>query len=477
MTEEFDPAFEVLPTAPKSRHGKLIGSVAAVVVLAGGGAATYVAFSSADGGSGSAKAAVQKVVGDLEKADLVGVLDDLVPGERAALAGPFSSEIASLKRLQVLNSTADPSSVSGVQFAAHGLVYADQTVTINDHVQIVKITGGTIDVSANIAKMPFTARFLGLVKSTAPTTSQHSDLAGKDVRLAAEKVGGRWYASLFYTSADQAAKHAIPSSSDLVPATGADSPDGAVRLTVRALLAGDARSALALVSPAELGAVHDYGGMILRAIPKWGPVPVTIKTLDLTTTPISDGGVQVGLKKLVLSMQGQDFTIVVAKGCVQVSSPSMNKTVCPSDAADLIGGVVGAITCIGTQLGSGGGLPGGISSGGILYGGGSSSGSSSSGSSSSGSSSSGSSSSGSSSSGSGSDSAVPSECTPKSRFTKAQKQAMTDLLSGASTIGIDTAEVGGRWFVAPVRTLSERGASLLSGLRGDDLFQLATLGK
>jgi hypothetical protein len=54
---------------------------------------------------------------------------------------------------------------------------------------------------------------------------------------------------------------------------------------------------------------------------------------------------------------------------------------------------------------------------------------------------------------------------------------MTDLLSGASTIGIDTAEVGGRWFVAPVRTLSERGASLLSGLRGDDLFQLATLGK
>ena len=66
-----------------------------MVVLAGGGAATYVAFAAGDSGAGSPKAAVQKVIGDLENSDLVGVLDDLAPGERAALSGPLTATTSS----------------------------------------------------------------------------------------------------------------------------------------------------------------------------------------------------------------------------------------------------------------------------------------------------------------------------------------------------------------------------------------------
>jgi hypothetical protein len=61
-------------------------------------------------------------------------------------------------------------------------------------------------------------------------------------------------------------------------------------------------------------------------------------------------------------------------------------------------------------------------------------------------------------------------------FTAAQKQAITDLVSGLlSSAGVDTAQVGNQWYVTPVRTLADSGAALLRGLKGDDLFQLASI--
>ncbi|MGH9062323.1 MAG: hypothetical protein ACRDZY_22860, partial [Acidimicrobiales bacterium] len=113
------------PTKPRGR-GKLIAGAAAVIVLAGGGVATYVAFSdsSGKGGAGSPKQAVQKLVGDLDNSDFLGLLDDLAPGEKRALADPVRDEIAQLKRLNVLQSTADPTKVSAVHVAATGLTFS-----------------------------------------------------------------------------------------------------------------------------------------------------------------------------------------------------------------------------------------------------------------------------------------------------------------------------------------------------------------
>src|SRR5579875_1838377 len=132
-----DAGFELLPQQPKrASHAKLLASVGAVLVLAAGGAISYVAFSSSgSGGSSSPTSAVQTAINDLQNRDIVGLLDDLPPGERTALAEPFNSEIASLKRLGVLSSDANPSSVSGFTFAAHNLKYG-KTISVNDHVQI-----------------------------------------------------------------------------------------------------------------------------------------------------------------------------------------------------------------------------------------------------------------------------------------------------------------------------------------------------
>jgi hypothetical protein len=457
MTQDLEPGFEILPTPPRRGHGKLIASIAAVVVLGAGGAVTYVALAAGDSGAGSPQKAVQNVVADLQNADLIGVLDDLAPGERTALSAPIRDDIASLKRLSVLSSKANPSSVPGVHFAAHDLKYADKTITVNDHVQIVQITGGSVDLGADASKLPFTQRFLGLAKPPKNATKQHIAIT-QPVRIATEKVGGSWYASLFYTAADDVAGHAIPSASNAIPANGADSAEAAVDKMVRSLLSGDVTSALSLISPAELGAVHDYGSMILKAAPRWQASQVTIKTLDLTTTPISDG-VRVGLKNLVLSSGGRQVSIAIDNGCATIAASGLHKKVCPADAANLISTFIGGLTCASSF---GFGSASGVESGSGAYhsrisiskGSGSSSGKyvplDSSG-------------------------RVPGCSGPK--FTAAQKQAIADLLSGITSLGIDTAQVDGKWFITPVRTVADLGATVLSGLKGDDLFQLATLGR
>ena len=332
MTEDLEPGFEVLPQPPSShRRGRLWGSIAAVVVLAGGGAATYAAFAAGDNGSGSPTAAVQKVVADLQKSDLIGVLDDLAPGERTAFSSPLREEVSSLKRLGVLSANADPAAVSGVHFAAHDLKFADKTVRVNDHVQIVTIIGGTVDTSADVAKMPFTKRILSLVPARKST--DHADFTQHQARIAAQQVGGHWYASMFYTVADQAAGHAVPTASDRVPARGATSADAAVGKMVHALMSGDVGSALALVSPVELNAAHDYGRKIITASAMRGAVPATITTLDLTDTAISGGGVRVGLSKLVLDMHGQQISVTIDNGCARIATTGLNKRVCAADAS------------------------------------------------------------------------------------------------------------------------------------------------
>jgi hypothetical protein len=462
MTEALEPGFEIIPPPPKRGHGKLIGSIAAVVVLAAGGAVSYVAFAAGDSGASSPEKAVQNVVADLQNADLIGVLDDLAPGERAALSAPIRDDIASLKRLSVLSSSANPSAVSGVHFATHDLTYASKTITVNDHVQIVQITGGSVDLGADATKFPFTQRFLGVAKPPTKAANQHIAITAP-VRIATEKVGDTWYASLFYTAADDAAGHAVPSASNSIPAHGADSAEGAVEKMVRALLSGDVTSALSLISPAELGAVHDYGSMILKAMPRWQAAQVTIKTLDLTTTPISDG-VRVGLKNLVLSSGGRELSVAIDNGCATIAAAGFHKKVCPADAADLISTFLGGLTCASSfSFGSSSGSSAYHSRIDITTDGKSSS--------------------------KTKNTYSQSHYVPLDndgtlsgdgcqgpKFTAAQKQAIADLLSGITSLGIDTAKVDGQWFITPVRTVADLGATVLSGLKGDDLFQLATLG-
>lgn len=418
------PGWEQQPSAgypvqqpqPAKGRGKWIAAAAAVVVVAGGGVATYVAVSDSNShGAASPKQAVQKIVDDLNNSDLVGVLDDLAPGESAALSKPFLDEVGQLKRLKVLKSSADPKHVSGVKFAVKQLSFDSKTITINNRVQIVQLTGGTLDISADAAKAPVTREFLdaafphGLPANS--RTTHHVDIAaqvkrdGHPIRIATQRVGDSWYPSIAYTIVDAAAKRRVPSASDAIPAQGAGSAQDAVRQEIDRLLTGDYAGAIKLLSPDELGAVHDYAGLLLGSHRAGNPSGMKIDTLDLTSTGIS-GGQRVGLKEIVLSKSdGSRFELSISGSCYDITTDGDHKHVCASDEVDQV-----------VQM---------LQSFGIAH-----------------------------------------------DVTDAQRQALAHLIASVAKVGIDTSQSGGKWYVNPVRSYADVSTTLLSGLQGDDLLQL-----
>ncbi|SHG07366.1 hypothetical protein SAMN05443575_1297 [Jatrophihabitans endophyticus] len=401
------------PPGERKRHGKLVAASAAVVVLAGGGVATYVAVSSSGGGgTDTPRAAVEKIVTDLDNDDLVGVLEDLPPGERAAITKPFLDTVDQLKRTKVLRSDADLSNVSGVDVHATDLRYADKTVVINDDVQIVQVTGGRFGINADAAKLPLTADFVKAIGGTPSNgrTSESVDISdavrrnGKPVRIATQKVDGKWYPSLTYTIADAAAADSgkgAPGAADRIPAVGADSADAAVRKVVDALLKGDVRSAIEVVSPDELGALHDYGTLVVDKT-HYDPVQARIDDIQFADQKDADG-TRVTLKSLDLTTDEGQVRVAVDGDCVSVTVDGDTKQFCASDVVDML-----------QQRGFG--------------------------------------------------------------LTRAQAQAVARVYAGlGQDVGIETTQVDGSWYVNPLRTYTRLGATVLSKLQGNDLLELIGL--
>ena len=418
--ENLPPQAGPNPTKSAGR-GKLIAAVVVVVAVVVGGAVTYQAVSDKNTtGAASPKAAVQKIISDLNNSDLVGVLDDLAPGERAALTTPVLDAINDLKRLHVLQQTADPASVSGVQFKAQDLTYASQTIPVNDHVQVVELTGGTITIGSDLTKVPFTGDFLKAAfpngSPTGSSTQRSIKLdevvkANGPIRLAAQRVGGRWYPSVAYTEVDNTT-HAAGQTwtpADVIPAVGAGSPSDAVNGLVDAAMASNWAGVIQLLSPDEMAAVHDYGNLLIKNAPRPSTPRFTINDLQLTAKPISGGGQRVSVSKLSITKDGSTVSVAIDNGCYTLTMQGRTQKECAADVVDM------ALRFLGGLSGNGPSL------------------------------------------------------------TQAQKDAVTHLFTGLTQEGVDTTQTGGKWFIAPARSTLDILTSLLGGLQGNDLIELARL--
>ena len=406
------------PPAPPARNrGRMIGAAAAVVVVATGGIVSYVALSSSSSsGSKSPQSAVQSIVSDINKSDLIGVLNDLAPGERDALVKPFTEEVNQLKRANVLQGSADPASVTGLQVSLKNLTFTGDPIKINERVSVVQISGGTVHVNADLTRVPFTKAFLDAAfpggvstvhnETTVDIATEIKKNGGKPVRIAAEKVSGDWYPSIGYTIADSAANQHIPSASDAIPAVGASSATEAVKQEITALAGGDYRKAIQLLSPDDTAPVHDYGGLILSNATS-AQAPFRITDLQLTSTAI-DGGQRVTLQKISFDAGDTTGTIAIEGSCVNATISGQTNRLC---AEDLVSGVLAAVSQFGLS----------------------------------------------------------------DQITDQQRQALADVVSAVNKIGVDTVQVGGQWYVAPARTSLDLTNVILSGLHGDDAIQLATM--
>ncbi len=405
----------LVPPTPPRRRTRLMAPIAAGVLLAGGGAATYVTLSdtSSGGGAGSPRAAVQTIVDDINSSDLVGMLDALAPAERTSIADPLIKDFDELKRIKILSPDADLGHVSGVGVHVTNLEYGP-TVVINDHVQIVQLTGGTVHASGTASRLPLAREFVqqafphGLPAGSSTQTVDIADgvkQLGHPIRIATEKVGGHWYPSVLYTIADTAATQAHlppPSASDAVPAVGASSPEDAVRTMVRALIAGNVPEAIQVLAPDELAVMHDYGGMITQSVDSYR-APFTLGELDLDSRPGPGDSMLVSLTSLVLSGSGGDVRLTINGDCVQLSGPGGTKQFCTADVVKEIRAA--ARTALGRPL------------------------------------------------------------------TAAEGRTLHDLVGNTNVVGggIVTTKAHGEWYVNPLRTIFGGTTSFLDRLQGDDV--------
>ena len=376
---------------------------------------SYVAFQDKNtgGGAGSPQAAVSTIVTSLSKSDLLGVLDDLPPGERSSIHDSFVSQVSQLKRLKVLNSSANANKVSGVTFAAKGLTYG-ASVAINDHVQLVTVTGGTISVNSDASKVPYTKEFLDAAfdgKTPTQTQSQTIDIAaqaaktGKPLRVATQKVGGKWYPSLMYTVLAAAANSdhlGTPTSADAIAPQGAGSADDAVRQMITAASRQDYRNIIALLDPNEDAALHDYGTLLLKSAPQPTNGQFSLKNITFTDAGVS-GGTRVSLHSVQFSSNGQDVTVTIDGQCASIASGPTTTKMCAQQALDKYGANL--------------------------------------------------------------------------HLTAAQRSALDDLFTAIPKLGVVSTKSGGKWFISPIRTYSNLDTTILSNLKDNDLLTLIKLAR
>lgn len=346
------------PEPPRKRpRGLIIGLVIALVAVLGGGTTWYLLAQQSRSGASTPTEAALTLASSMSNSDLVGMLDSLAPAEAALFTDPVQDTTSELKRLGVLDGSADPNALSGIEVKTQNLTFdesgADQ---VNDHVTITKLTGGTLTITSDFSKLPLAKEFLdeampGGVPSAQGQETETVDIAeevrktGEPVRIATVQVDGEWYPSLLYTIADYALKEAgQPWPSTSIPAAGAASANDAVKQIVQAGLDADIRRVIELLPPDEMGVLHDAGPAILEAA-EGETEPSGAKVLDLQTetSPVT-GGTRATLTSLRLQdPSGEIYTVTKSADCYEVSAEGQNQRMCADDIADQIESEAGSV--------------------------------------------------------------------------------------------------------------------------------------
>lgn len=409
------------PQPPRRHTGRVIGIVVAVVVLAGGGTGAWFAFNhaSASAGSSTPEAATAKLVSDLNKGDVLGLVNDLPPGESSLVRDEMAASTDALKRMQVVRPDADPnSSMSAAKINATGLTFdTAHAVNVTPNVTVTKLTGGTISLTNDYNRSAYTDQFLhsafpnGLPQAKTQTVNVADILSqtGQPVRIATVQVNGSWYPSLFYSIADaalQASHQSWPTRS--VPNIGEASADAAARTFVQSLLDANVTRAIELLSPDEMAVLHDVGQNIVDSARGASASGVKIDDMQFSDRQVT-GGTDTVLTSITIDHQGDRITVRRDGSCYSATHSATNQTkkVCGSDILQQI------------QQGSNGFLP------------------------------------------------------PEAA-TMLQHLASGLLDNG---VGLVASQSGGQWYIAPFRSVGQVVIDIMSKLQPSDIAALAKLGQ
>ncbi|MBK1782899.1 flagellar basal body protein FliL [Prauserella sp. ASG 168] len=327
----------------------IIGLVVALVVAAGG-VASYFAFWQSDSvaaGAATPGDAAMNFANALGSGDVVGLLGTLTPAEVSLFTDPLNEATEELKRLGVLEQSADPQQLTGLEIKTENLTFDDsQAERVNDHLTITKLTGGTLTLTSDVGNIPLAAEYrdLALEGTDAPAQRETEtiDIAevvqqtGEPIRIATVKVDDEWYPSLLYSIADYALLDAGEQwPQQPIAANGADSPNEAVKQTVQAALDGQLERVIELLPPDEMGVLHDVGPVLLDQLGTPAPSGVEITKLETETSEVA-GGTRATLTALELTAEGRGTLSLTKNGdCYEMSADGRTESLCADQLGEL----------------------------------------------------------------------------------------------------------------------------------------------
>ena len=300
-TPEPEPTPLAAPAPPGARRRSRVTIAIATVGVVLAGTFGIIALANS-GGSKDPDDAVRDLFSAIDQEDAIGVLGSLDPGERDTLQPAVEDMVTELQRVDVLSDggsggsgggsgssagdgpKVDLDDVSGVDLSVKDLEL--HTTRLGDDVSSVEVTGGTVAVNALVDELPLGPLVREViaeqdVRNETDTTS--ADLDG--LRLVTVRDDDGWHVSLLYTLGELL-RHEIdpqppiPRYGHGTPATGASSPEEAVRQGVAAATALDLEKLISLTPADGLEALHDYGPTFAAAV-AGNESGVTIEDLQL----------------------------------------------------------------------------------------------------------------------------------------------------------------------------------------------------
>lgn len=301
--------------------GLLIAGVLAALAISGS--------SSASAGADTPEDAYQQLFDSLANEDLVGAAEIMLPGERETLIQPFFDMVAEMQRLEILDPAFELSSVPGIDFEFENLEF--ETTPITEDLVSVRLLGGTSLTAIEPTALPLGRLVLDrLPDGTIPddATRDLESIDPSEDGLVAVRRDGKWFVSMWYSVAEAARRDAglpLPDPARALVARGESSAEDAVEEMVRSMIDLDVRRMLELLPPSEAEALHAYAPLFLddaeslaregRSAMRDFGIEIDLIRLDLSSVARGDDRiVQIGGGELLVTSDVADASLDVTDG-------------------------------------------------------------------------------------------------------------------------------------------------------------------
>jgi hypothetical protein len=329
------PEISTAPDAPGSRRRLVVGLAIVAVLIAG----TFALVNLAGADANEPTDPVRAMFDAAEERDILGILEQVDPGERDAVRGPLEDIVEELNRLDVLED-ASLEELTGYELEVEDLQM--EATEVRDGLQSVRITSGTSTQRFDADDLPLGGFVRELIGDDLDSAAEgRSELAEEDdeAPIVVVERGGRWYVSFGYSIAEGARRsdgRSIEELGEGVEPDGADSPEDAVREFMLAAAELDPRRLIELLPPDELGAVQDYAGMFVEEAEGLGAFARRTVELDISTLELdadTDGShALVKVEELEFTAEGDGFGASFRDGCLSYEIPGAEADeVCEGD--------------------------------------------------------------------------------------------------------------------------------------------------